>query len=121
MSPSTYAIAGLSIALAASLAGTAAVGNMYLAKRDEVAALTSDLRQVSRAAEACTKSVEGISAAAQAQTKAALAAMAAAKAAADKRDKAADEELATPASVPGDDCKSAQERADRWLLRRTGK
>lgn len=121
MTPSGWIIVGLGAGLALSLAGTAFVTDAYLGKRDELTKVEGQRAAISSAADACTQSVDGIRTAAAAQTKVALIATAAAKEKGKKLDAAADEILSTPATVPGDDCKSAQERAAAWLSRRAQK
>lgn len=120
MSPAGWAIAGLSLLLALSVAGNVAIGNAYLDKRDEVRDLTADRNQQRDAAQACSASVERIKTAAEKQTAFAAAAVAAARSAAVKRDERADQILSTPAAVPGNDCASAKARVDDWLSGRVG-
>lgn len=114
----TYVIVGLAIALALSMAGNAYLVDLYLGERDAKVTAGVERDQVKEVAGACTSSVDAMQKAARQQTAVAVAAIAAAKTAGAPRKAAADAILSTPPSTPGDDCKSAQERADRWLTRR---
>jgi hypothetical protein len=118
MTPAGWIIAGLSVALAASMAGNVLQFEAYLGQRDKTVKADAEAGKQREAADACTRGVDSLAKAATAQVAAAAAAAAAAKATAAKRAALADEILAAPASVPGDDCKSAQDRAARWLSRR---
>lgn len=66
----------------------------------------------------CQGQLDGFAAKAAANAPKAKATREAAASTASKHNKAADTELATRASVPDDTCKSAEERAKRWLEKR---
>lgn len=108
--------------LALSLALNAALGLAYLGQRDKTteaqSAVTAMERQrdVAReAASACSDAVEDLRTVADKRAAEAKAARAEAAAKARGHNKKADSILATPAAVPGDDCRSAQVRVSEWL------
>lgn len=108
--------------LALSLALNAALGLAYLGQRDKTteaqSAVTAMERQrdVARAvASACSDAVEDLRNVADQRAAEAKAARAEAAAKARGHNKKADSILATPAAVPGDDCRSAQVRVADWL------
>ncbi|MBX3603173.1 MAG: hypothetical protein KF863_21340 [Rubrivivax sp.] len=119
-------MAAAGIALALSLAGNAVLTWAYLGQRDAAtradAAATDAIEQRDGArevAEVCSRSVERAAAAAADAQRRAAAAQAVAAAAARRRLQLADDILAAPPAVPGDDCASARVRVDRWLSERT--
>lgn len=109
---------GLAILLAISMLGNAWLGKVWLGARDDLAVATTERDNARGAATACSDGVEAL--ADVAATRKAEAAAARAKAAqlANKHQAAAQRELATPATVPGNDCQSAADRAQRWLVNR---
>lgn len=105
----------LAIVLAISLMVNAGLTYVYLGARDDVVAAESLARQAKGAAQTCSDSVDQLQLLARDNALKARKAIAAAAARATTADQRADEELATPATVPGNDCQSAQDRATRWL------
>lgn len=103
------------MALAASIAGNLALGSAWLTARDRAATAVVQRDDAREAASICSDATEDLRDLASQRKREAAAAQAAARAAARSRQQLADEILATPPSVPGDDCRSAQERAQRWL------
>lgn len=104
----------LSIALAISMLGNAALTKVYLGARDEIAAGEVLLQTATDAAKLCSKATQNMKDLADQREKEAKTARAAAAAAARGRDQRADDILNTPASDP-DDCKAAAHRATTWL------
>ena len=101
--------------LAISLAANVGLGWVYLDARDDVVAAQKDTQAAKDAADTCSTAVDQLQIKAAANAKKFAKDLKAAQARADTGDKKADEILATPATVPGDDCKSAQDRVDTWL------
>lgn len=108
--------------LALSLALNAALGLAYLGQRDKTTEAQSAVtameqqRDGARAvASACSDAVEDLRNVADQRAAEAKAARAEAAAKARGHNKKADSILATPAAVPGDDCRSAQVRVADWL------
>lgn len=108
--------AGLSLAL------NAALGWAYLGQRDKttkaesaVTAMEQQRDGAREAASACSDAVEDLRTVADKRAAEAKAARAEAAAKARGHNKKADSILATPAAVPGDDCRSAQVRVSDWL------
>jgi len=73
------------------------------------------------AARECSRGVEALRLEADKRVRAARAAIAAAELRASQRDQRADQILATPPAVAGDDCASAQAQVDDWLANRQAK
>jgi hypothetical protein len=103
------------IALALSLAANAGLGWLWLEARDDLAIVALERDQARGAASACSDATEALFEAAGKRAKEAAPARAKAKAQADKGRASADKILLTPATVPGNDCKSASDRVDAWL------
>lgn len=110
------------LGLALSLALNAALGWAYLGQRDKTTEAQSAVtameqqRDGARAvASACSDAVEDLRTVADQRAAEAKAARAEAAAKARGHNKKADSILATPAAVPGDDCRSAQVRVSDWL------
>lgn len=110
------------IILAASVAVNAALGWAYLGQRDDAAEARTALRDMEgqrdgarQAASACSDSVDDLRELADKRAREASTARAAAASTAQGHNQRADAILATPASVPGDACASAQTRVDDWL------
>lgn len=109
-------------ALALSLALNAALGWAYLGQRDKTTEAQSAATAMEQqrdgaraAASACSDAVEDLRNVADQRAAEAKAARAEAAAKAMGHNKKADSILATPAAVPGDDCRSAQVRVSDWL------
>ena len=109
-------------ALALSLALNAALGWAYLVQRDKttkaeagVTAMEQQRDGARAVASACSDAVEDLRNVADKRAAEAKAARAEAAAKARGHNKKADSILATPAAVPGDDCRSAQVRVSEWL------
>lgn len=106
------------IVLAISLLANAGMTYVYLGARDDVTAAEKDRDQAKGAAQTCSDSVDQLQLLARDNAAKSRKAIAAAAARATTADQRADEELATPATVPGNDCRSAQDRAGKWLRTR---
>lgn len=105
----------LSIILALSLIGNAALGYAYLSKRDTAVAATTNLEHAGADVKTCNASVDNLGTQAKANAEAAAPARKAAASAAAVKNAKADAILSTPAAVPGNDCKSATARANDWF------
>lgn len=103
------------VALGLSLAGNAGLSYLLLDARDRATAAESSRDQWKGSAETCSASVDELQKQAARRLKESAAATEAARVKALEGFKAADRILSTPASTPGDDCKSAQDRAAEWL------
>lgn len=90
----------------------------YVDQRDKMTEAKTSLKTAQDAAESCSRDVERLGTLAASRKVDADKARAAAKTAARSRDELADQILSTPASTPGNDCKSAQDRAGAWLAGR---
>lgn len=108
----------LAIVLAISLLANAGLTYIYLGARDDVAAADSLARQAKSAAQTCSDSVDQLQLLARDNAAKSRKAIAAAAARATTADQRADDVLSTPATVPGNDCRSAQDRASKWLRTR---
>ena len=108
----------LLIALIISIVAHIGTGLAYLAQRDKMTEAKTSLKTAQDAAESCSRDVERLGKLADSRKVAAAKARAAAATAAKTRDQQADQILSTPASTPGNDCKSAQDRAGTWLAGR---
>ncbi|MDH0049622.1 hypothetical protein [Comamonas terrigena] len=113
------------VGLAASLAGNALQGHLYLQQRDALtearttlthSAEATDLAQ--RAANSCSASITALGTAAAVQAGLATQAREFANKLAGKHAAAADKILSTPPAVPGNDCASAQARVSDMLAAR---
>lgn len=112
----------VAVALAVSLCINAALGWLWLAARDDVAAGESRIEAVQQerdvaliTAQACSDGVQRLQALAESRAKEAAAARRQAAQTAADHARRADEVLAAPPAVPGDDCASARVRIGRWL------
>jgi hypothetical protein len=105
---------GLGIALALSVAGNGILMRAWLGQRDETAVANTERNQARTAAQECSERTEAMQETARLRARAAIPARAAAQAKAETLTKQADQVLATPATVPSDDCKSAADRVDLW-------
>ncbi len=104
----------LAWALAASLAGNALLGELWLSARDDAAAAQAQRDQARGETQACNASVARLAKAARQRTANAAPKIAAAASQAVDHERRADAELSTPPTVPADACQSAQDRVDRW-------
>lgn len=114
MSPALIGI----IALVASLLGNVWLWNEKEAEHDRATSLNTQLATANKATKACNDSIAGLEKAARKQGAQAERARIEAAERRKKRNEQADRELSTPATVPGDDCKSAQDRVKRILSAR---
>lgn len=113
------------VALLCSLVANGLLGWGYLAGRDQQAALQERVQTVAQerdsalaGAQACSDGVQRLQALAESRAKEAVAARKQAAQAAADHARRADEVLAAPPAVPGDDCASARVRIGRWLRQR---
>lgn len=106
------------LALLASLAGNLALGNAWLSARDRASQAAGQRDDARADASACSDATEALRELADKRAAQAKVALAKAQAQAKPHQVRADEILATPASVPGDDCRSAIERGRAWLKSR---
>ena len=105
-----------------SLAANAVLGWAYLGQRDDTTEARTALRDMEgqrdgarQAASECSDSVGDLRELADKRAREAAPARAAAANIAKTHNQRADTILATPATVPGDLCASAQARVDDWL------
>jgi hypothetical protein len=110
-------LAGL-IAIGVLLTSNAVTGWAWLQARDRAAVLQERLDNTVDVARECSRGVDALQAAADKRVAAARAAAAAAAKRAIAGDQRADQILARPATVPGNDCASAQAQIDDWLANR---
>lgn len=109
----------LSILLALSLAGNAWLHSEWTDEQQAHATTREKARQSTAAAEECSVATERLQTLAAQRKREADAARLAARTRGLGLQASAQTELATPATVPGDDCRSATERAQRWLQGRS--
>lgn len=119
MIPINPIIVALAIALGISVLGNAYLGNSYLDVRDERATAQGERDQARSAATTCSEATERMESRAAARAASAVLAIADARKSALARQGRAQHILSTPATVPGNDCKSADDRARRWITGRT--
>lgn len=103
------------VVLAISLISNFGLTYVYLGARDDVTQAEAARDTASSAATTCSASVDDLTKAAKDQQAQATQALAAAEAKARTRNQRADAILSRPATVPGNDCKSAGDRASEWL------
>jgi len=108
----------LLLALGVLLVSNAATGWAWLQARDRAATLQEQLVNTVDVARECSRGVEALRTEADKRARAARAAVAAAEKRAAAGDQRADQILATPPAVVGDDCASAQAQVDDWLSTR---
>jgi hypothetical protein len=108
-------VVSLAVSLAVSAAGNVWLGKAYLGKRDTAVVATTNLEHASVDVQACNSSVDNLGVQSDKRAAAAAPARAAATASAGKSNAKADAILSTPATQPGDDCKSATARANNWF------
>jgi hypothetical protein len=116
----TDRIKGAIIGALLLLIALSAIGNFFLYhgythERDRAVKLEAEKKNAADAAASCSASIDGLVKAAEKRGRDAERARADARARADKHRQAADQILTTPASVPGNDCESARDRALNWL------
>ncbi len=111
----------LAIALAISVAINAALGWAYLGQRDKAVVSVEKTAQATGAAVACSAGVDSLQKKADLRKAAAAPRIEEAKHAAAVDNTKADAILATPATTPGSDCKSASDRVDAWWADRGSK
>lgn len=109
---------GVMIALALSLFANLWLWKAKTVEHDARTTAEAKLEAANGATKACNDSIASIEEDARAQVKKAEKARVAARNRANALAARADRELATPATVPGDDCRSAQERVRRILTER---
>lgn len=110
-------LAGL-IVLAVLLGSNAVTGWAWLQARDRAALLQERIDNTVDVARECSRGVDALKADADRRVAAARAAGAEAARRATAGDQRADQILARPATVPGNDCASAQAQIDDWLSNR---
>lgn len=108
----------LAVALAVSVAANGVVGWAYLGARDDRAKAEVEAQNSAKLATACSDGVSSLQAAAERRASLAETAAKAAQAAAVRAEGRAQGILATPPSVPGNACASAQAQVDDWLATR---
>lgn len=108
----------LGLLLTVSVAGNAWLGSSYLDARDKRTEAIGQRDQARSAAQTCSDATEALQAAAKTREQENKAAIAKAAAAAVARERRAQLQLATPATRPGDDCGSADDRFNNWLKAR---
>lgn len=104
----------MEILLAISIALNALTGWAYLGQRDRATEAEQSAATARAAADQCSQGVERLQALADERAREAEAARQQAAQQAAELDARADLELTTPPAVPGDACRSAQARIDRW-------
>lgn len=108
----------LLLAVAVLVATNAATGWAWLQARDQVATLQERVEAAVDVAGQCSRSVEELQQTAAKQAAASKIAIAAANKRAAAGHQVADQILAKPPAVPGNDCASAQAQVDEWLANR---
>ena len=108
----------VAVVLALSLLANTSLVYVYMGARDELAVAETDRDAARAAATACSDATEDLMALSAKRAQQSQPAIAAAAARATTADKRADEVLATPATVPGNDCQSADDRVGKWLRNR---
>lgn len=108
----------LVLLLAGSIVANALLFNEWEAAKQRATAAETNLATANAQTEACNESVKGLEQAAHKRGLAAGVARERARQRAVDLEQQAQQELSTPATVPGDDCKSAQDRVRRILSER---
>ena len=106
-------------ALVISIVGNLWLGSQWLSARDTLATRTEQHTTAMLTAQACSDGVQDLRTVAEQRAREADAAIAQANKQATARQQKAQIILSTPASVPGDDCASASQRAHDWLATRS--
>lgn len=109
-----YLLGGVAALLAISLLGNAWQHRSAGKTLERAVTAENSLKTTQNAAKLCSESVRTLSAEADSAAKAAKIDIEKAKIEADERVKKARKIVITPPSVPGDDCRSALERARDW-------
>ncbi|HET7155706.1 MAG TPA: hypothetical protein VFI87_10115 [Hyphomicrobiaceae bacterium] len=104
--------------LLASVVVNLALGWAYLGERDRTAVATTERDQARGDATACSDATDALREAADKRAADGKTRQAAARQASVGRTSTAQQILATPAAVPGDDYASARARVDGWLQTR---
>ena len=86
--------------------------------QNQIASISAERDHATATAQACSASVQQLSELAEQRAREAMQARAAAHTRAQQHNRRADEALAAPAAVPGDDYASARHRVDAWLNER---
>lgn len=110
---------GVMIVLALSLLANVWLWNAKASEHDARVKAETGLSAANAATQACNDSIAGLEEAARQRGAAQEKQRAAAAERRRRADQSADRILATPATVPGDDCRSAQDRVAAWLKGRT--
>lgn len=108
----------VSVALAASLAGNAALTAAYLGQRDDTTAAQGERDRARDDAKACSDGVLSLQAAAEKRAKDAEKARSEAEAKQRAAQAAAQRLTQRKPTVPGDSCASAKAQIDDWLSNR---
>lgn len=103
------------VLLAVSLAGNAWLHSQWTDEQQAHAVTRKKANEATDAADQCSQATERLQILADQRKREADAARAAARKTGLGLEASAQIELATPATAPGDDCRSATERAQRWL------
>lgn len=111
-------LTALIAALVVSLAGNGMLARGYLKQRDLAHAASEQAERNLDVAKQCSAGVESIQKASEDQVKQAELDVAAARAQADQARRRAIVSATRPATRPGDDCGSAQDRIDQWMRER---
>lgn len=109
------AIVAAIVVMVISVFANVALGLGYKGAREEISRSEVKLQQAKDAAELCTKAVDELTILADQRKTEADKARTEAKRLAKLRNQSADKILSQPAKFPGDDCRSAQSRAQEWL------
>lgn len=112
-------IGGLLLLLALALIGCFFLFHGYQAEKTRADKAETNLATANNETKACNDSIAGLEEAARKRGFAAGKAREAARQKAADLERQAQTELSTPATVPGDDCKSAQDRVTRVLRERS--
>lgn len=121
LAPTQWVIVGLGVALAASVAGNAALTHAYLGARDRETQATTRESTTNASAKACSQGVTALQQAAKDLGAQGAAARESAALAARSAGRVAQALLTKPPAVPGDDCASARAQVDDWLSKRHAK
>ena len=111
----------LLIALVVSVLSNIALGWAWLGQHDKAVVSKVEERQAVGVALQCSQGTEQLEQKAMQRQAQAAPKIAAAASSARQADERADQILSTPASVPGDDCRSAADRVDAWWKARAGR
>ncbi len=118
LAPATYALAGLGLALAASLAGNAWLGRQYLSQRDRTVVADERRATALESAKLCSQGVDRLNETIAAQRAQRDAAVEAARQEGVEAGRRAQAERTRRQAVPGDVCASAKAENDEWYRNR---